>query len=111
MKNLTLTIDPRSNRLRISKATLLLLGKPDYIQILINPDKRVIVIMPSVESKNANKIYWDRWRNYELSSAQLVRNILSLSDNPKETRSCRMNGQYIEEKSLVVFDITTAEAV
>ena len=111
MNNLTLTIDPRSYRLRVSKATLIQLGKPDYIQILINPEKKMIVIVPSNESQNANKIYWDRWKNYEFSSASLVRNILSLSSDPSETRSCRMLGQYIEDKNLVSFDITTAEVV
>ena len=111
MNNLTLTIDPRSYRLRISKATLVLLGKPEYIQILIHPEKKKIVIIPSSESKNANKIYWDRWRNYEFSSSGLVRNILTLSPDPSEKRSYRMKGQYIEEKNLVSFDISTAEAV
>ena len=41
-----LVIDAKKNRLRIYKTTLHELGDPKYIQLLVDPDQRNLVIVP-----------------------------------------------------------------
>ena len=43
-----LCIDLKKNRIRIHKQTLRLLGNPEYIQLLVNPDIHMIAIRRSV---------------------------------------------------------------
>ena len=73
----SLSIDQKKNRIRIHKKTLYLLDNPTFIQILINPDKRALVIVPSVKEDHlAHRINWmyldDSSKSYELYSKTLV---------------------------------------
>ena len=54
----TLVIDCRSNRIRIHRKTLHMLGDPEYVQILINPTTRCIAFRSSTD-KRAERIHWD----------------------------------------------------
>lgn len=79
----SLSIDLKKNRIRIHKKTLYMLGNPNYIQILVNPVKRTLAILPSVsEDHLAHKINWiyldDSSKSYELYSKALIKTINSL---------------------------------
>lgn len=79
----SLSIDLKKNRIRIHKKTLYMLGNPAYIQILVNPVKKTLAILPSVsEDHLAHKINWlyldDSSKSYELYSKALVKTINSL---------------------------------
>lgn len=43
-----LCIDLKKNRIRIHKLTLHMLGDPEYIQLLVNPDSHMIAVKKSV---------------------------------------------------------------
>ena len=56
----SLLIDLKKNRIRIHKATLHLLGDPDYIQFLVNPENLSLVIRCSVKADSlALHIRWN----------------------------------------------------
>ena len=79
----SLSIDQKKNRIRIHKKTLYMLDNPTFIQILVNPDKKALVIMPSVKEDHlAHRINWmyldDSSKSYELYSKTLVEMINSL---------------------------------
>lgn len=53
-------IDLKKNRIRIYKHTLQMLGKPDYIQLLVNPADRIIAVRCTDSQDHlSHKIYWD----------------------------------------------------
>lgn len=79
----SLSIDLKKNRIRIHRRTLHLLGNPNYIQILVNPSKQSLVLLPSVSQDHlAHKINWlyldDPNNSYELYSKALVKTINKL---------------------------------
>lgn len=79
----SLSIDLKKNRIRIHRRTLHLLGNPNYIQILVNPTKQSLVLLPSVsEDHLAHKINWlyldDPSNSYELYSKALIKTINTL---------------------------------
>jgi len=79
----SLAIDLKKNRIRIHRRTLHLLGNPNYIQILVNPTKQSLILLPSVsEDHLAHKINWlyldDPSNSYELYSKALIKTINTL---------------------------------
>ena len=61
LKNLPLVIDPKKSRLRIHKQTLALLDNPQYIQLLVNPEKKIILLCPVSSYQAAcERIKWEQ---------------------------------------------------
>ena len=67
-----LCIDLKKNRIRIHKHTLHMLGDPEYIQLLVNPDTHMIAVRKSVRqdylAHHVRACYSDIRNSYELYS-------------------------------------------
>lgn len=86
-----IVIDSKNNRIRIHRNTLHLLGDPEYIQLLVNPERLMIAVLSSQKLKTANVIRWDRIaenRSCELYSKILIRQLGSICPYWKK------NGKY-----------------
>ena len=76
-----LSIDLKKNRIRIHKRTLHLLGNPEYIQLLVNPDDRTIAIMKGISSDVlAHRVYYDRIKKGQSCELYSMKHVLSPSD-------------------------------
>lgn len=78
----SISVDIRKHRIRIHKATLNQLGPPKYIQLLVNPDDRIVAVR-GLDKKcreshvvNSTRIRPDN--SYELYSKQLVLTLMTL---------------------------------
>lgn len=78
----SISVDIRKHRIRIHKATLNQLGPPKYIQLLVNPDDRIVAVR-GLDKKcreshivNLTRIRPDN--SYELYSKQLVLTLMTL---------------------------------
>ena len=71
-----LCIDLKKNRIRIHKLTLHMLGDPEYIQLLVNPQDSMIAIRKSVRKDYlAHRVRYrkaDSHYCYELYSTELL---------------------------------------
>ena len=69
-------IDFKKNRIRIHRNTLRQIGNPEYIQLLVNPDQKMIGIKAScAEDKLAHKVkdyFVINGNSYELYSRESV---------------------------------------
>lgn len=55
----SLVFDLKKNRIRIHKKTLRMLGYPEFIQFLVNPETKMVAIRASDSSdKTAEKVKW-----------------------------------------------------
>lgn len=104
-----LSIDLKRNLIRIHKVTLNLLGQPDYIQLLVNPDDRSIAIMKGISSdKLAHHVCYDKIKNgksFELYSTILLQNLLSISNQCETMKAYRIYGNYLADYDIVKFSI------
>lgn len=104
-----LSIDLKRNLIRIHKVTLNLLGQPDYIQLLVNPDDRSIAIMKGISSdKLAHHVCYDKIKNgksFELYSTILLQNLLSISNQCETMKAYRIYGNYLPDYDIVKFSI------
>ena len=74
LTDLPLVIDTKKRRLRIYKQTLALLDNPEYIQLLVNPEKKMILLCPAtsfVEKLMLLSNVWDKNMSYKLTGTLL----------------------------------------
>lgn len=104
-----LSIDPRRNCIRIHKRTLHLLGDPEYIQLLVNPDARLIAIMRSTRADNlAHKVKYNRGtdRNcYELYSTNLLQHLQRVTNDWPDNTGYRIYGDYNQRNGIAQFSM------
>lgn len=115
MKNVpVIVIDSKSGRIRIHRNTLHLLGDPEYIQLLINPKRLTLAILPCKEQNTADVVRWDRIaesKSCELYSKFLIHQLGSICPNWKTDGKYRLYGSCISEEPLIQFDMSFAEEV
>lgn len=74
-----IVIDSKNSRIRIHRNTLHLLGNPEYIQLLVNPEQLTLAILSSPKQKTANAVRWDKIaesQSCELYSKILIRQLV-----------------------------------
>ena len=102
-----LLIDLKKNRIRIHKATLHLLGDPDYIQFLVNPIDQSLVIRRSI--KNDYLSHHIRWNLIsgkqccDFYSYFLLKSLRNVNYDWEENRSYRIYGKVHEKEKLAQF--------
>ena len=104
-----LLIDLKKGRIRIHKSTLHLLGDPEYVQFLINPDDQALVVRKS--SRRDFLSQHVRWRVIggkqccDFYSRFLLRALQDVHFDWKENRSYRIYGQLHTKESLALFSM------
>ena len=94
-----LLIDFKKKRLRLHKNTLTLMGNPEFIQFLVNPDKQTLIITPSdPEDKLSHRIKWSLiadGQSCDFHSKHLVET-LQIMFFPEAKASQRFYGEIIK---------------
>ncbi|WP_251545319.1 hypothetical protein [Limosilactobacillus caecicola] len=105
----TLTIS--KNGLSFSQAAIFTLGKPEYVKVLISRQDKEIAIQITDESdadktrfyRKRNKNFSVRWNSASLKS--IISNLMAW-DLSKHTY--KINGKFISEDNLLLFDLKEA---
>lgn len=101
-----LTIDLKKNRIRIHKQTLHLLGDPEYIQLLVNPDARLIAVRRSIRKDYlAHRVIITNSICYELCSTELIQTLQKVKTDLKAKNSYRIYGKYNAKECVAHFDM------
>ena len=91
-----LCIDLKKNRIRIHKLTLHMLGDPEYIQLLVNPQDSMIAIRKSVRKDYlAHRVRYSKADSrycYELYSTELLQALRHTGIYLEDNRSYRIYG-------------------
>jgi hypothetical protein len=108
-----ITLDFKKNRIRIFKRTLLSIGDPEYIHLLVNPEERTLAIMRSERSdlrsyRLPRTRYKDR-QYVEITSKSLMGNLLGLCSDMKDKHAYRIYGEIIQNKDIAQFSLTEHE--
>lgn len=109
-----IVIDSKNNRIRIHRSTLHLLGNPEYIQLLVNPERHTLAILPSQKQKTANAVRWDKIaesKSCELYSKILIRQLGSLCPDWKADGKYRLSGALVLAGKWIQFDMFSAEEI
>lgn len=107
-----IVIDSKNSRIRIHRSTLHLLGDPECIQLLVNPGRLTLAILPGRKLKTANTVRWDRIaenRCCELYSKILVHQLCSICPGWKQDGRYRLYGVCVLNGTLIQFDMSSAQ--
>ncbi len=111
----TLSVDMKKFRLRIYKATLNQLGPPKYIQLLVNPNEKIVAIR-GLENrcKESHKVSFTRMKpdnSFELYSKQLVVTLMSLLPDLEKDFTYRLTGEVHADEKIAFFPLATIQRV
>lgn len=105
----TLCIDLKKNRIRIHKATLHMLGNPEYIQILINPDRHMLALRKSERSDFASHRVSirsiDSKYYYELHSLAFLQKLRNGNSGLENNQSYRIYGDFNPKAGIARFSM------
>lgn len=107
-----MTIDIKRNRFRIHKATLKKLGKPQYIQFLINPEEMFIAILGSdrpLAGGTANRVNLIQLPNQsiEFYSNTLLEGVINMIGLLDFRCSYRLTGEVDTTNRVAYFSMKT----
>lgn len=104
-----LSLDLKHNLIRVHKITLTILGNPEYIQLLVNPDDKSIVIMESISTDHlAHHVSYEKLKSgqsFELYSTILLENLKSISSQCNQKKMYRIYGKFHPNYKIVRFSI------
>ena len=104
-----IAIDRKQNRIRIHRGSLHLLGDPEYIQFLVHPIQRNIILIPSIKSDHlAHRIRWDRLNKQKdcvFYSKDLTKEISKLATSWDYDSTYSLIGHYISGNNAILFPI------
>ncbi len=110
-----ITIDIRKGRIRIYKTTLRLLGRPNYIRLLVNPSTAFLVIEPLSSPKgDYHRIDWrmlDGRNSCELYSNYLIQCLVKACTNwesDENMENYRISGKYYKNNNVAAFNFKEA---
>jgi len=114
MNNLLITIDPRKHRIRFFKTLLSALGNPKYIQLMVNVEKKLLIVRYSEkEDRSTIKICSNIEKNdcYEVYSMKFIHKLLNLIGSTDNSNSYRLSGLLSQAERVVVFPLTLAQKI
>ena len=115
MSQLSLTIDGKKNRLRISKASMRILGLPAMVQLLYNPGEKVILIRAAKEvTPGGQELHVHISKpggDYDIYSLSFVHKLIDNNPSILGEGSYRLYGKAVGREGLVMFPLSTIEKV
>ena len=115
IKRPAILVDIKKYRIRISKKTLLSLGNPDNVLLLVNPEERSLAILRCDRSDpQAHHISWTSLANkkpFELYSRSLVESLRDISNGWQNNQSYRMYGEIISNGGVAQFHMVDSVLV
>ena len=108
-------VDFKKYRIRIHKNTLLALGNPNYVLILVNPEERTLAVLRSgLSDPRAYRITTtslEANKSVELYSRALVKNLCDVFSGWHDRQSYRLYGEIIPSEGIARFSMPEAELV
>ena len=102
-------IDRKKNRIRIHKQTLHMLGDPEYIQLLVNPNSGMFALRGSFKGDHlahrVKKYQISPDNCYEIYSKNLMIALVKVNSDLREDQSYRIYGEMISNVGVARFDL------
>ncbi len=105
----SLCIDLKKNRIRIHKGTMHLLGNPEYIQILVNPDRHMLALRKSKRTDHAahrvSICSVDSKYYYELYSLTFLQKLRKGNTSLENNQTYRIYGEFSPKEGIAQFSM------
>ena len=116
-QGICMSIDLKQNRIRIFKSLFRFLGEPQYIQLLVNPQKREVAIrtvdrpLASDMLHRVNPSLFTTDKSYEISSRAFVNQLRAIMGNLQGGYTYRMEGRKVPSQNMILFSMNTLHRI
>ena len=102
-----LTLDLKKRRIRVHRQTLQLLNEPKYIQLLVNPDTKIIALQSQKEKTSlSHRVAYNKGHhNFELYSGELLLQLQRVNAFLTAGNTYRIAGHIYPQRGLAVFHL------
>lgn len=109
----TLLIDLMRDKIRIHRSTMLAMGNPEYIALIINPDKLILgIVCSSINDKRAHKVRYNylhqSGQSYELHSKSLINSLKLICPEWRDGEKYKLYGKICPYDNSARFDMSEA---
>lgn len=107
---ISMTIDLKQNRLRIYKTVLYQLGQPKYIQLLVNPARRIIAVRrvdQAVSGDLTHKVNLTSKNSVDISSTSFLNELCGVVGGLDHHFSYRLSGTVLASERIAIFPLQT----
>ena len=115
--SITMAVDTKKNGIRIHKAMFRQLGEPRYIQLLVNPNDKVVAIQTvpkDMSDRYAHRIIEKRMQSessYEIYSLPFIRKLREVEPGIEDGAAYRLTGRIIPSLRMAVFSLDTLQRI
>ena len=113
----TMAVDTKKYGIRIHKVLFRQLGEPRYIQLLVNPEKRIVAIQKvekELSGGQTHRIVEKRMHSehsYEIYSRPFIRKLREVAPSIQDGCTYRLTGSVILSMNTAVFPLETLQRV
>ena len=113
----TLGMDVARNRIRINRSVLRAIGNPAYVQLLINPESRIMAIRAVDRAKEGDQTYRmpkpaeDEERQAVITSKTFMTKLTETFPDLCTGRSVQLSGIIVPSERITLFSIDTMRIV
>ena len=108
-----ISVDIKKSRIRIYRTTLAQLGLPKYIQLLVNPNDRMIAVRGlDKRCKESHIVSFSHMRtdySYELYSKELITTLMSLRQDLDGNCTYKLIGEVYPDSKVALFSLDTIQ--
>jgi len=108
-----ISVDIKKSRIRIYRTTLTQLGLPKYIQLLVNPNDRMIAVRGlDKRCKESHIVSFSHMRtdySYELYSKELITTLMSLREDLDGNCTYKLTGEVYPDSKVALFSLDTIQ--
>ena len=102
-------IDRKKERIRIHRQTLNLMGRPEYIQLLVNPEQGMFALRGSFKGDHLahriRKSFFTSDNCYEIYSKHLMQQLVRVNSELLEDQSYRIYGEMVPMAGIARFNL------
>jgi len=109
----TMSFDLKKSRIRIHKSTIRAVGDPKYLDLLVNPVKRLVAVKahdnatPKKDAHRVKQHLMESDNSYEIYSQPFMNKLLEVTGELEKNCSYRITGRFIPSEKMVVYSLDT----
>ena len=112
-----MSFDLKKFRIRIHKSTIHALGDPKYLDLLVNPIKRLVAVRahdgttPKKDAHRVKQHLMESDNSYEIYSQPFVTKLFQVAGNLEMNCSYRITGEIIHSEKMAVYSLDTVTRI
>lgn len=108
-------VDLKKYLIRIHRDTLRLIGNPEYVLLLVNPNEKILAVLPSdrsdTKAHHISKSSLHNKKSFEIYSTPLMQSLKNISTGWEANKAYRIYGEKVPSQYVIKFPMSEALSI